>query len=191
MKFTLALSLFAWAAGGSAQAAFCTAEHRINVMRYITAVFNEKDFLKSAAGIQGMPLEPDCPAIVSVNGAPAVEFGFDASSTKNFANVVRQLFTKVTSKYTDYGNGTTLMDADVVLGTLHVLDFPVNAHILVPAEFDLETCRLQILRANVFVPSAIGGVPVNTPVIPAFPGLDTLPGLRGILAKLPGNPYNI
>ncbi|PPJ53708.1 hypothetical protein CBER1_00788 [Cercospora berteroae] len=160
MKFTLALSLFAWAAGGSAQAAFCTAEHRINVMRYITAVFNEKDFLKSAAGIQGMPLEPDCPAIV-------------------------------TSKYTDYGNGTTLMDADVVLGALHVVDFPVNAHILVPAEFDLQTCRLQILRANVFVSSALGGVPVNLPVIPAFPGLDTLPGLREILAKLPGNPYNI
>ncbi|KAM3416024.1 hypothetical protein BST61_g9511 [Cercospora zeina] len=191
MKFSYALSLFAWAVGGSAQAAFCTAEHRTNVMRYITAVFNEVDFVKSAAGIQGMPLEPDCPAIVSVNGAPAVEFGFDAASTKNFANVVRQLFTTVTSVYTDYGNGTILMDADVVLGALHVLDFPVNAHILVPAEFNLETCRLQILRANVFVPSAIGGQPVDTPVIPAFPGLNTLPGLRGILALLPGNPYNL
>jgi hypothetical protein len=129
--------------------------------------------------------------IVSVNGSPRIEFGFDASSTKNFANVVRQLFTNVVSEYTDYGNGTTLMDAVVTLGTAHVIDFPVSAHILVPAEFNMETCLLSRLPADVRVPSMIAGVPVNLPTIPVFPGLQTLPGLGAILKLLPNNPYGL
>ena len=44
----------------------CTAERRIGVMMNITAGFNEKDPAKSAAMIQAMPLQADCPAIVYV-----------------------------------------------------------------------------------------------------------------------------
>lgn len=47
----------------SAVSAQCTAERRIDTMKYITAAFNEKDFAKSAALIQGMPLQADCPAV--------------------------------------------------------------------------------------------------------------------------------
>jgi hypothetical protein len=51
---------------------------------------------------------------ISVDGAPGIEFGVDATTTKDFANVVRQAFVNVVAKYTDYGNGTVLMDAVVV-----------------------------------------------------------------------------
>lgn len=119
-----------------------------------------------------------------MNGAPAVQFGFDAASTKAFAQVVRQAFSNVVSVYTDFNNGTTLMDADVTLGFLGFLDLPLSAHVPVPAQFNLTSCLLSELRANVFVPSKIGGNPVNTPTIPDVPGLDKLPGIREILKAL-------
>lgn len=182
---------------------------------YITAGFNENDLLLSATAIQGMPLEPDCPAVgnsppsqrhspytippppnpssdtttplpVSVNGSPAIQFGFDAATTKAFAQVVRQAFSNVVSVYTDYANGTTLMDADVTLGLLGVLDLPVSAHVPVPAQFNLTSCLLSELRADVYVPSKIGGNPVDTPELPAIPGLDKLPGVRELLKVLLG-----
>lgn len=130
---------------------------------------------------------------MSVNGLPAIEFGFDAASTKDFAQVVRQAFSNVVFVYTDFDNGTTLMDADVTLGFLGFVDLPVSAHVPVPAQFNLSSCLLSELRANVFVPSKIGGDPVDTPTVPAIPGLDKLPGLREVLKllDLPGNPYNL
>lgn len=76
------------------------------------------------------------------------------------------------------------MDADVTLGALHYIDFPVEAHILVPAEFNMTTCLLTKLPAFVQVPSAIGGNPVNLPGVPAIPGLSELPGLREVLKAL-------
>ena len=50
----------------------------------------------------------------AVNGAPGIEFGFDASTSKNFAIIARQVFNKVVATYTDYGNGTSLFDAVIV-----------------------------------------------------------------------------
>lgn len=61
MKISTIALLCAAAAATNAQ---CTAEQRIGTMMNITAAFNEKDFAKSAAMIQAMPLQRDCPAIV-------------------------------------------------------------------------------------------------------------------------------
>ena len=65
-----------------------------------------------------------------------------------------------------------------------MIDLPVYAHILVPAEFNMTTCELTELPAHVFVPVDIGGQPINPPVVPTIPGLETLPGLREVLAAL-------
>lgn len=95
--------------------------------------------------------------------------------------------------YTDYDNGTTLMDADVTLGVLGFVDLPVHAHVLVPAQFNLSTCLLSELVANIYVPSSVAGIPVDPPTLPVIPGLTTLPGLSNVLKKLdiPGNPYDL
>ncbi|CZT21656.1 uncharacterized protein RCC_07521 [Ramularia collo-cygni] len=183
MKLLL-LYVLASHAATAVLAVACSAEHRINVMRYITAAFNENNLLLSAAAIQGMPLQDDAPAFVSVNGVPAVQFGFDAASTKDFAQVVRQAFSNVVSEYTDFDNGTTLMEADVTLGVLGAIDFPISAQVPVPAQFNLTSCMLKELRANVRVPSKIGGNPLDTPTLEFIPGLDKLPGAREVLKAL-------
>lgn len=59
--FTSVITAISAATIASAQ---CTAEQRINVMKGITAAFNKKGLLESAAAIQAMPLQRDCPAIV-------------------------------------------------------------------------------------------------------------------------------
>lgn len=58
------------------------------------------------------------------------------------------------------------------------------AHILVPIEFDYDTCLISKLPAYVYVPTNIAGQPVNPPIVPKIPGLGTIPGFREILKKL-------
>ncbi|KAK4501618.1 hypothetical protein PRZ48_007427 [Zasmidium cellare] len=183
MKFLSTLIVAAIAPALAFAAEECNAERRIAIAQNITSGFNEPDFGKSLADVNAMPLTYDCPAIVYVNNAPGIEFGFDSTSTKDFANVVRQAFVNVKSKYTDYGNGTLLMDAIVTLGVLHYVQLPVYAHILVYIEYTND-CLISKLPAHVYVPTMIGGEPINPPIIPTIPGLETLPGFREILKQL-------
>lgn len=44
----------------------CTAKQRIDALKYIVKAFNEPDFQKSAALINGMPLAPTCEAYLWV-----------------------------------------------------------------------------------------------------------------------------
>ena len=53
-----------------------------------------------------------------------------------------------------------------------------------PIEFDYDTCLISKLPAYVFVPTNIAGQPVDPPIVPAVPGISTIPGFREILKQL-------
>ena len=77
--------------------------------------------------------------------------------------------------------------ADVLaqtLGVAQVVQVPVRTRIVVPAEFDEETCLITLLPTYITIPTDIAGNPIDPPIVPAIPGLDKLPGFQPILRQL-------
>ena len=133
----VAVVVVAAAVGVPAVLGDCTSSQRLATLAQINDAFNEPDLFTATQKIRAFPLQEDCPAIVyvspfrlrcalrhdwaslttapsAINGLPGIEFGFDATSSKNFAIIARQVFNKVVTQYTDYGNGTSLFDAVIV-----------------------------------------------------------------------------
>lgn len=63
MKLYSAVALGALVATAAAE---CSPQKRIDALKYIVKAFNEVDFQKSAALINGMPLAPICEAYLFV-----------------------------------------------------------------------------------------------------------------------------
>ncbi|KXT18580.1 hypothetical protein AC579_9796 [Pseudocercospora musae] len=116
-----------------------------------------------------MPLAPQCEAYLYINGLPGIQPGtFDSTTVKAFSQIT--------------------------LGIAQVVQVPVRTRIVVPAEFDLETCLIILLPTYITFPTDIAGEPINPPIVPTIPGLAQLPGFRPILqALIPaiGNLYNV
>lgn len=138
-----------------------------------------------------------------IDGLPGIEPAFDETTVKDFSQVVRQAFAHVDAKYSAADNNTATLDALVVsltyqargsrwgltssfqtLGVLHTVPSPVYTRIVVPAEYDEDTCLITKLPTYITIPSDIAGNPIHPPKVPAIPGLAQLPGIQPILKGL-------
>ncbi|KAF7192348.1 hypothetical protein HII31_06380 [Pseudocercospora fuligena] len=191
MKFAHAITALSLASGTAAD---CPASTRIDHLKYIVRAFNAYG-AESAQLIANMPLAPQCEAYLYINGLPGIQPGtFDSTTVKAFSQTVRQVFGNVDPRYSAADNGTATLDAIVTLGVAQVVQVPVRTRIVVPAEFDQETCLITLLPTYITIPTDIAGEPINPPIIPTIPGLAKLPGFRPILqALIPaiGNLYNV
>ncbi|PIB01420.1 hypothetical protein CB0940_02219 [Cercospora beticola] len=180
MKFSHALTALALASGVVAD---CPPEQRIDALKYIVRAFNAVG-LESVQLINGMPLAPQCDAFLFINGLPGISPAFDSTTVKAFSQTVRQAFGYVEGRYSAADNGTATLDAIVTLGVLQVLQAPVRTRIVVPAEFDPETCLITSLPTYIMLPTDIAGNTINPPRIPKILGIDRLPGFKPILQLL-------
>lgn len=70
------------------------------------------------------------------------------------------------------------------LGVAQVVQVPVRRCIVVPAEFDEETCLITMLPTYITIPTDIAGNPTDPPIVPKLLGIDKLPGFQSILRQL-------
>lgn len=98
--------------------AACTAKYRIAELDGVAPAFSDQTPGATAKFLQQLPLKPDANLILYINGAPGITIGPDASTTRDFALGVRQLFYYVyrtsNPSSTDYGNRTTHTELEIV-----------------------------------------------------------------------------
>ncbi|KAK4616129.1 hypothetical protein CLAFUW4_10450 [Fulvia fulva] len=182
MKLTYAITTLALATGIVAD---CPPQQRIDHLKFIVDAFNAKG-AASLEGINNLPLAPECDAFLFINGLPGIQPGtFSGDTVKVFAQTVRQVFGYVEGRYSTADNSTGTLDAIVTLGAAQNVLLPIKTRIVVPAEFNPDTCLITELPTYITIPIDIAGNPINPPIIPAIPGLDRLPGLSTIIDMLP------
>ncbi|KAF2164229.1 hypothetical protein M409DRAFT_25571 [Zasmidium cellare ATCC 36951] len=143
----------------------CTANYRIAELNGVAPAFSDQTPGATAKFLQQLPLKPDAHLILYIDGAPGITVAPDASTVRDFALGVRQLFYKVyptsSPASTDYGNGTTHTELEIITGVLHTIALPLNIHAGMNFNYDLADCQIKTIQGFLTIPSAVGGVPVN------------------------------
>lgn len=118
------------------------------------------------------------------NGGPAIPVAIDRTTTYDFALATRQVFSRVTGQYTDYNNGTTIIHTNVTLGAPHSVAIPVTFYADVYLFYDLADCLMQKIQAFATIPTQVGGVTINPPILPQILAASDL--YKGVpLSQLP------
>lgn len=100
----------------------CTAAYRLAELNGVAPAFSDMTPGATAKYLQQLPLKPDATLTLYINGLPGVVVAPDDALVRDFAFGVRQVFYYVypTSKppSTDYGNGTTHTELEIVSNPL-------------------------------------------------------------------------
>lgn len=177
----------AWAHPEGSRRAVCTAKYRIDELNGVAPAFSDMTPGATAKYLQQLPLKPDAQLLLYPNGLGPITVARDASTVRNFALGVRQIFYKVTPtmkpKSVDYGNGTTHTELEIVSLTLVIafrdvelmdvlqvlgpraIALPVNIHAGMNFNWDLNDCQLETLQGFLTIPSQVGGQPVDPTAI--------------------------
>jgi hypothetical protein len=95
------------------------------------------------------------------NGGGPVPVGVTGNGVVAFGTETRQVFSKVTGEYSDFGaNGTALILTNVTLGVSSIVPVPVTFSGQVYLDFNAN-CRITAVRAFAQIPRYIAGVPVD------------------------------
>ena len=78
------------------------------------------------------------------------------------------MFSRVTGRYTDYQNGTTIIATNVTLGALHSVAIPVTFSADVFLTYDLSNCLIYNIQAFATIPTDIAGIPISPPILPTL-----------------------
>ncbi|GAA5975446.1 hypothetical protein JCM11641_004266 [Rhodosporidiobolus odoratus] len=143
----------------------CTSEKRIAIVKQIPAAYNKNELGGTASGFAAIPFADSCPTFIAADGLPPVYVSQTGNDIRAFGTLTRQVFSHVTGEYTDFANGTTLINTDVTLGIRSIIPLPVGFAGQVYCDFD-ESCRIKA------VPNQILGVHTDLAyVLPQiFPG---------------------
>lgn len=108
----------------------CTAAYRLAELNGVAPAFSDQTPGGTAKYLQQLPLKPDATLTIYINGLPGVTVAPDASTVRDFAFGVRQAFYYVypTSDppSTDYGNGTTHTELEIVSSPLPIHLFCIS-----------------------------------------------------------------
>lgn len=108
----------------------CTEAYRLEELNDVAPAFSDQRVGAAAAFLQPLPLKPDATLSLYINGASGITVAPDDALVRDFALGVRQVFYYVypTSKpaSTDYGNGTTHTELEIVSSTVRYMAFHVE-----------------------------------------------------------------
>lgn len=101
----------------------CTAQYRLDELNGVAPAFSDMTPGATAKYLQQLPLKPDATLTLYINGLPGITVAPDASLVRDFAFGVRQVFYYVyptsTPPSTDYGNGTTHTELEIVSHSIY------------------------------------------------------------------------
>ncbi|PIA89676.1 hypothetical protein CB0940_07202 [Cercospora beticola] len=144
--------------------AACTDEYRAAQLDGVAPAFSDQTPGATARFLQQLPLKPDAKLLLYINGAPPITIAPDASTTRNFALGVRQIFYRVyptiDPSTINSPNGTSHTELEIELGP-RVIALPVNIHADMNFNYDLADCKIKTLDGFLTIPSAVFGIPVN------------------------------
>lgn len=110
----------------------------------------------------------------SADGSPMIPTAIDRTTFVDFAVAITQVLSGATASYTDFNNGTTLLQTNITLGLLQSITVPVTLYADAYLTYDVSTCLMNDITAYITAPTEVAGITITPPILPQILSLSPL-----------------